>query len=116
MRVSHERLYQYIIEDKKRSGDKYNHLRRRKKYCKHIVLDDLRGKLVETNRFHIRGQEVEYRSCNEDNNIGLIVSTYYKGALLRINDRKSGFAEIKLLKRKDSKQVAKAIAKALLPH
>lgn len=40
----------------------------------------------------------------------------HKGALVTINDRKSGYAKIKLVKSKDSKKVAKAIIQALMPY
>ena len=40
----------------------------------------------------------------------------HKGALVTINDRKSGYAKIKRVKSKDSKKVAKGIFQALMPY
>ena len=46
--VSHERIYQYIAQDKKKGGELYKHLRRRKKYKRRCVVEDRRGKLANT--------------------------------------------------------------------
>ena len=44
-----------------------------------------------------------------------MIGAKHKGALVTINDRKTGYTKVKLIKRKGSKEVAQAIIKALTP-
>lgn len=115
-KVSHERIYQHIIEDKKKGGSLYKNLRRRKKYSRRIGSIDQRGKIKHQKSIKQRPVEVESKTRIGDLEVDLVMGANHKGALLSINDRKTGFAKIKLLKSKDSKQVAQAIIKALLPY
>ncbi len=111
--VSHERIYQYIIEDKKKGGDKYTHLRRKRKYKKRCVIEDRRGKLSNTNSIHDRPQEVDRRSRYGDYEVDLIIGAHHKGGLLTMNDRKTGRVKIRKIEGKNSKQIAKQIVAAL---
>lgn len=115
-KVSHERIYQHIIEDKKKGGMLYKTLRRRKKYRKRIGSVDRRGRIRNQKSIKERPEEVEAKARIGDFEVDLVMGANHKGALLRINDRKTGYAKIRLLKSKDSKQVAKAIVKALKPY
>lgn len=111
--VSHERIYQYIIDDKKQGGDKWKHLRRKRKYRKRCVVEDRRGKLSKTNSIHDRPDEVDQRSRYGDYEVDLIVGANHKGGLLTLNDRKTGIVKIRKIKGKNSKQIAKQIVSAL---
>jgi IS30 family transposase len=111
--VSHERIYQYIIADKKKGGDKYKHLRRKKKYKRRCVTEDRRGKLTNTKSIHDRPQEVDRRSRYGDYEVDLIVGANHKGGLLTMNDRKTGLVKIRKIEGKNSKQIAKLIVAAL---
>lgn len=111
--VSHERIYQYIIEDKKRGGDKYKHLRRKKKYKKRCVTEDRRGKLTNTQSIHDRPQEVDQRSRYGDYEVDLIIGANHKGGLLTMNDRRTGKVKIRKIDGKSSKHIAKLIVAAL---
>jgi IS30 family transposase len=111
--VSHERIYQYIIEDKKKGGDKYKHLRRKKKYKNRCKTEDRRGKLSNTISIHERPKEVESRSRYGDYEVDLIVGANHKGGLLTINDRKTGLVKIRKIEGKNSKHIGKLIVAAL---
>lgn len=84
--VSHERIYQYIIADKKKGGDKYTHLRRKKKYKRRCVTEDRRGKQRKTKSIHERPQEVDRRSRYGDYEVDFINGANHKGGLLTMND------------------------------
>ncbi len=111
--VSYERIYQYIIEDKKNGGDKYKHLRRKKKYKKRCIVEDRRGKLSNTKRIHDRPQEADRRSRYGDYEVDLIIGANHKGGLLTMNDRKTGKVKIRKIKGKNAKLIAKQIIAAL---
>ena len=85
--VSHERIYQYILEDKKRGGDKYKYLRRRKKYKKRCAMEDRRSKLANTKSIHDRPSQANERVRYGDYEVDLVVGANHKGGLLTMNDR-----------------------------
>ena len=111
--VSPERIYQHIIQDKKEGGRLYKNLRRKKKYRRRIGVEDRRGKLKNRKSIHERPKEVDEKTRVGDLEVDLILGANHKGALLTINDRKTGLARVRLLKSKNAKGVAKAIVKAL---
>ena len=111
--VSHERIYQYIIEDKRKGGDKYRHLRRRKKYKKRCMVEDRRGKLSNTKSIHERPNEADLRTRYGDYEVDLIVGANHKGGLLTMNDRKTGLVKIRKIEGKHSRHIAKLIVAAL---
>jgi IS30 family transposase len=111
--VSHERIYQYIVEDKKKGGDKYKHLRRRKKYKKRCVVEDRRGKLANTKSIHNRPEQANQRSRYGDYEVDLIVGANHKGGLLTMNDRKTGIVKIRKITNKNSEHIANLIIAAL---
>ena len=111
--VSHERIYQYILQDKKRGGDKYTHLRRKRKYKKRCVIEDRRGKLVNTKSIHDRPKEVEQRVRYGDYEVDLIVGANHKGGLLTMNDRKTGIVRIRKIESKNAKYIGRLIVSIL---
>ena len=113
--VSHERIYQHIIEDKKNGGALYLNLRRKKKYRNRIGNKDNRGKIKNTKSIKDRPSIVDDRKRLGDFEVDLIIGANHKGALLTINERKTGFAIIRKLTSKNADHVAKQIVKALKP-
>ena len=111
--VSHERIYQHIIQDKKKKGMLWTNLRRKKKYRKRCVTEDRRGKLAYTKNIKHRPPEVDQRSRYGDYEVDLILGANHKGAILTLNDRKTGVVKMRLLKSKNAKMVSKQIVKAL---
>ena len=116
LKVSHERIYQHVIENKKNGGKLHTFLRRRKKYRKRLGYKDRRGKIKGQKSIKERPIEVEEKMRVGDLEVDLVIGSNHKGALVTINDRRTGYAKIKLVKSKDSKEVAKAIVKALMPY
>jgi IS30 family transposase len=111
--VSHERIYQYIMDDKKKGGDKYKCLRRKKKYKKRCVTEDRRGKLANTKSIHDRAVEANQRSRYGDYEVDLMVGANHKGGLLTMNDRKTGLVKIRKIQSKHSEHIAELIVAAL---
>jgi transposase, IS30 family len=109
--VSHERIYQYIIEDKKKGGNKWTHLRRKKRYKRRCVTNDRRGKLKNTKNISERPSIAQKRKVFGHFEIDLIIGL--NGVLLTINDLKTGKVIIRKLKSKNAMNLAKAVIKAL---
>ena len=113
--VSPERIYQHIIEDQKRGGELYKNKRRQKKYRSRLKVHDRRGKIKDAVNIKERPAVVEDKSRVGDFEVDLVIGAKHKGALVTINDRKTGYTKVKLVKTKGSKEVAQAIIKALTP-
>jgi len=113
--VSPERIYQHIIEDQKRGGQLYTHKRRKKKYRSRLKGHDRRGKIKNAVSIKERPAVVEQKSRVGDFEVDLVIGAKHKGALVTINDRKTGYTKVKLIKTKESYEVAQAIIKALTP-
>jgi transposase, IS30 family len=113
--VSHERIYQFIKKDKDNGGDLYKNMRRKKKYGNRIKVKDRRGKIEDQTSIKERPVIVDEKIRFGDFEVDLILGKNHKGALITMNDRKTGYAKIKLVKSKNAKQIAKAIVKTLEP-
>jgi len=114
--LSHERIYQFIGEDKASGGDLWTHLRwSHRKRKKRYGVRDRRGQ--------IRGRrsiEKRKRKANKRRKIGhlerdLIVGTKHKGALLTVVDRKSRLTFAVRINSKSAREVHSATLKALKP-
>lgn len=114
--ISHERIYQFISQDKASGGDLWTHLRRsNRKRKKRYGRADSRGEIPGR-----RSIEKRKRNANKRKKIGhmerdLIVGTKHKGALLTIVDRKSRMTFAVKVNGKSSKEIHKATLKALNP-
>lgn len=106
--VSIERIYQYIWEDKKRGGKLHENLRRKgKKYRKRGDLKDSRGILPNKKNIAERPEIVNSRERFGDFEIDTIIGKDHKGAILTINERKTGFVKIAKLSGKNAQEVSK---------
>ena len=114
--VSHETIYQYVIEDKKAGGSLYLNLRRKKKYRKRIGSKDKRGRIKDQINISERPLIVESRSRIGDFEVDLVMGANHKGALLTINELTTGYAIVRKLKSKNAKEVSEMIVKALRPY
>ncbi len=112
--VSHERIYQYIWQDKKRGGHLHQHLRTRgKRYRKRGAAKDSRGIIAGRVDIDQRPKVVEKRKRFGDLEIDTIIGRKHKGAIVTINDRASGMLLMRKVPRKESALVAKATIAAL---
>lgn len=113
--VSHERIYQHILQDQKQGGQLYKKKRRQRKYHSRLRGSDRRGKIKNAVNISQRPQVVDAKSRVGDFEVDLVIGANHKGALVTINERKTGFTKVQRVKSKNSKAVAKAIIRALLP-
>lgn len=113
--VSHERIYQYIREDKGKGGDLYRHTRHRLKHRKRPV-----GKHYPiANRVSIedRPEIVNNKERFGDWEMDTIIGAYQQGAILTLTERQTNFLFIRKLPHgKNAKKMAKALINLLMPY
>lgn len=86
--VSHERIYQYVWEDKRNGGDWHKHLRRKgRHHRKRGNKRDNRGIIRDRVSIDQRPAVVEDKKRFGDLEVDLVVGRNHKGALLTVNDR-----------------------------
>ena len=114
--VSHERIYQFIREDKASGGELYKNLRHALKHRKRPVS----GKQVNIkNKVSIdeRPDVVNNRERFGDFEIDTIVGKENKGAIVTITERITKFLLVeKLDKGKNADELANVVIKLLLPY
>ena len=113
--VSHERIYQYIREDKAKGGKMYMHLRHRLKHHKRPT-----GKRIAIkNRISIeeRPEIVNTKGRFGDWEIDTIIGKNNKGAIVTIVERTTSFFIMrKLPKGKNAKGLSKEVIELLIPY
>ena len=113
--VSHERIYQYIREDKAKGGKMYMHLRHRLKHRKRPT-----GKRIAIkNRISIeeRPEIVNTKGRFGDWEIDTIIGKNNKGAIVTIVERTTSFFIMrKLPKGKNAKGLSKEVIELLIPY
>jgi len=108
--VSHERIYQYIWEDKKKQGDLYNHLRRKgRKNRKRGNARDNRGLIRNRVSIDQRPKHIDNRDLFGDLEVDLVMGKNHQHALLTINDRASGMLKMTKVESKQAPVVTSAI-------
>ena len=114
--VSHERIYQFIWEDKQLGGTLYSHLRTgSKKYRKRYGSGKASRGIVNRVSIELRPKIVDDKLRFGDWEIDTIIGKNHKGAIVVIVERKSGFFLMKKLKGKDAAELAKAVIRLLAP-
>ena len=115
--VSHERIYQYIWQDKNAGGSLHTYLRRKgRKYRKRGASKDTRGIIKDRVDISLRPEIVDQKSRFGDLEIDTIIGQNHKGAILTINDRKSSFVWIEKLNGKDADELADKTVEILSPY
>ncbi len=113
--VSHERIYQYIRDDKAAGGQYYKHLRHQLKHRKRPV-----GKPVTSkNRVSIdqRPECINNKERFGDWEVDTIIGRQQKGAMLTIVERTTGMLIIKKLpKGKQAKGLSKELINRMMPY
>ena len=112
--ISHECIYQFIWEDKRKGGVLYKHLRSKgKRYRKRGSLKDNRG--IITNRVDIdrRPSVVDEKERIGDLEVDTVIGKDHQGAIVTINDRATGMLKMKLVRTKEANLVANAIIEEL---
>jgi len=115
--VSHERIYQHVWLDKKRNGRLHEHLRNQGRRYRHRgAKKDQRGRIRGQVSIAERPAVVDKRVRFGDLEIDTVIGKNHRGALLTINDRKTGLAIIRKLDSKNALELANATIQALTPY
>ena len=89
--ISHEWIYQYIYQDKRRGGQLYRYLRCQKKRKKRYGSYDRRGQIPNQRMIDERPAIVERRHRIGDWEGDTIVGKNHQGVLISLNERKSRY-------------------------
>lgn len=115
--VSHERIYQFIWQNKKQGSFLHSHLRRKgRRYRKRGNLKDNRGIITGRIGIEHRPEIVDKKQRVGDFEIDTIIGKNHQGAIVTINDRKSGFLKMKKVKTRKADEVEKATIELLMPY
>jgi IS30 family transposase len=114
--VSHETIYQFIIDDQKGGGELYKHLRLgRKKRRKRIKTNDRRGQIPNRVSIDERPAVVDNKERVGDWEIDTVMGKNHKGALVTAVERKTMFSCMQHVPKKEATLVANALIEMLLP-
>ena len=115
IRISHEWIYQYVLNDKQAGGDLYRHLRCQKKRRKRYGTYDRRGKLPNCRSIEERPAIVSTRKRLGDWEVDTLIGRKQKQALVTLTERKSRFTLLGKVSRRTSQAVRKQVCRLLLP-
>ena len=114
--ISHEWIYQYVLQDKLYGGTVYRHLRcqrqRRKRYGSY---SRRQGQLINRVSIDERPAVVDTRRRIGDWELDTIIGKGHKQAIVSLTERKTRLTLIRKIKRKTADQVSRAIIHLLSP-
>ena len=114
--VSHETIYQFIIDDQKNGGELYKHLRqKRKKRRKRIKNGDHRGQIPNRVSIDERPAIVDSKERVGDWEIDTVIGKSHKGAFVTAVERKTKYSCIRHVPRKEAALVSEALIEMLSP-
>ena len=114
--ISHETIYQYILDDKAKGGDLYKHLRHSsKKRKKRYGSNEKRGQIPGRVSIDSRPEIVDLKIRIGDWETDTIIGKKHKGALVTAVERKSTFTCIRYVTNKRADLVANALIDMLSP-
>ena len=112
--ISHERIYQILLENKRKGGKLYKHLRRsNRKRKKRYGSPDRRGQIPDRVSIDKRPKVVDTKTRIGDWEADTIIGRNHKGAILTLVERKSKYTLIRKLNRKTSHAVNTAISELI---
>lgn len=114
-RVSHERIYQYVLDDKGRGGDLHEHLRCRKKHRKRYGTYRRRSPIPNRTSIDERPAVVERRERLGDWEADTIIGKGRKEVLVSLVDRRSRLTRLAKAPRRGAKEVECAMFSLLAP-
>lgn len=117
IRISHERIYQFILQDKQSGGELYKHLRHsHKKRKKRYGHADRRGIIKNRVSIEKRPKIVAHRKRIGDWEGDTVIGKNHQGALVTLVDRLSLKTFIKRVPNKQANEVSAACLKCLWPY
>ncbi len=115
--VSHETIYQFVLEDKAAGGTLYKHLRHSgKKRKKRYGSTDRRGQIKDRISIEKRPKIIEKRERIGDWEIDLVIGKNHQGAVVTIVDRLSLMTLIAKVDQKQEALVTEATIQLLRPY
>ena len=115
LRISHEWIYQYVLEDKRAGGDLYKHLRCQKKRRKRYGSYDRRGRLPNCRSIEERPSLVNARKRIGDWEVDTLLGRQQQHGMLTLTERKSRFTLLGKLSRRTAGAVRQRLCQLLLP-
>ncbi|MBL6932002.1 MAG: IS30 family transposase, partial [Rhodospirillales bacterium] len=113
--ISHEWVYQYVLQDKAKGGVLYRHLRCQKQRRKRYGRYSRRGQLINRVSIDERPAIVDTRCRLGDWELDTIIGKAHKQAIVSLTERKSRLTLIHKIERKTADNVANAIIHLLSP-
>jgi IS30 family transposase len=113
--ISHEWIYQYILEDKRAGGDLYRHLRCQKKRRKRYGKYDRRGKLPNCRSIEERPAIVQARKRLGDWEADTMIGKKHKQAIVTLTERKSRFTLLGKVPHRTAQAVQDQVHRLLVP-
>jgi IS30 family transposase len=115
IQVSHEHIYQHILEDKRTGGDLYRHLRCHKKRRKRYGSYDRRGKIPNKISIEERPAVINDRLRIGDWEVDTLSGKGRKKALVTLTERRSRMALLGKVERRSARSVTDTIVDLLTP-
>jgi len=116
IKISHERIYQHILVDKKNGGSLYKHLRTKsKRYKKRYGSTDRRGAIKNRKSIDERPKIVDEKTRMGDWEVDTVIGKNHKGALVTIVERVTKLTLIAHVPQKTASYVGHAMIQLLLP-
>jgi IS30 family transposase len=113
--ISHEWIYQFILQDKACGGDLYRHLRCQKQRRKRYGSYSRRGQIIGCVSIDERPTIVESRTRLGDWELDTIIGKGHRQAIVSLTERKSRYTLIQKVTRKTAACVSRAIIRLLSP-
>jgi IS30 family transposase len=113
--ISHEWIYQYILQDKTYGGDLYRHLRCQKQRRKRYGGYSRRGQLLDRVSIDERPAIVDSRARIGDWELDTIIGKGHQQAIVSLTERKSRYTLIQKVTRKTAQSFSDAIISLLSP-
>lgn len=114
--VSHESIYRYVYEEKRRGGQLYQCLRHRKSYRKRTGTYDKRGCIPNRQSITKRPKIIDERARIGDWEVDTMIGSKHQGAIVTLVERKTGFTLMKKVANKRAEIVTQAILELLAPY
>jgi IS30 family transposase len=115
IQISHEWIYQYVLQDKSMGGNLHRHLRCQKQRRKRYGSYSRRGQLKNRVSIDQRPAIVESRIRLGDWELDTIIGKGHKQAIVSLTERKSRLTLIHKVERKTADNVTGAILRLLKP-
>ena len=113
--VSHEWIYQYVLQDQQAGADLYRHLRCQKKRRKRYGQYDRRGKLPNCHSIEERPAVVNGRKRLGDWEVDTMIGKGQKPVMVTLTERKSRFTLLGKVPQRTAQAVQDQIHRLLLP-